>query len=228
MPFTFLSSVTATSPSSRSNCAKYCFCCSVGAVLSSWARVAQQSALVSLALQTRIRRATSIFGTTSLPRIMILSTTHRYASGRPAPPRRTSVQAIKARSLWWACRTSVRYNAALTSFCVHIGFVCLTQPTCVHLCTYVCTYVHARAMAPERMQLAQADEPDWSWEASVPPVQTSPRVRRMWQQYLEMQGISPPALGHTSWEGVLPIGRGSAGGGFGALILPSCTYLSHH
>ena len=77
-------------------------------------------------------------------------------------------------------------------------------------------------------QLAQADEPDWSWEASVPPVQTSPRVRRMWQQYLEMQGISPPALGHTSWEGVLPIGRGSAGGGFGALILPSCTYLSHH
>jgi hypothetical protein len=66
--------------------------------------------------------------------------------------------------------------------------------------------------------IAQADEPSWSWDSSVPPVQTSPRVRGMWQRYLKMQGLSPSDLGihsSSSWDSVIPIGRYEAGAGRG-------------
>ena len=63
--------------------------------------------------------------------------------------------------------------------------------------------------------LAQADEPSWSWDASVPPVQTSSIVRGMWQEYLKKQGLTPAELGHASWDHVLPIGRYAAGAGRG-------------
>ena len=61
--------------------------------------------------------------------------------------------------------------------------------------------------------LAQADEPAWSWDASVPPVQTSPRVRGMWEQYLMKQGLTPAAFGHSQFPP--PIGRYAAGAGRG-------------
>ena len=55
--------------------------------------------------------------------------------------------------------------------------------------------------------LAQADEPGWSWDGSIPPVQSSPIVRGMWHRYLQLQGLSPADLGQATWDAVTPVGR---------------------
>lgn len=72
----------------------------------------------------------------------------------------------------------------------------------------------AAGYSPEEITgVAQADEPSWTWDSSVPPVDTSPRVRDMWVHYLRSQGLAPEDIGHTEWGDVLPIGREAAGAG---------------
>ena len=71
--------------------------------------------------------------------------------------------------------------------------------------------------------LAQADEPSWSWDASIPPVRTSPRAQAMWQEYLEGQNLAPSDLGHATWGTVVPIGRYEAGSGRGIASVNAST-----
>eukprot|EP00039_Didymoeca_costata_P030606 m.30479 g.30479 ORF g.30479 m.30479 type:complete len:944 (+) comp8204_c0_seq3:119-2950(+) len=60
--------------------------------------------------------------------------------------------------------------------------------------------------------VAMADEPGWKAPLQIP-VQTSSVIRKRWQTYLQRQQLTPSDLGASTWDEVLPIGRGDAGAG---------------
>ena len=89
---------------------------------------------------------------------------------------------------------------------------------------FAAPFLNAGYQPGQISMVAQSDEPSWTWDMSVPPVSTSPRVRAMWQGYLKMQGMKPADFGHSDWNDVVPVGRMSAGAGRGTGAVNGSAY----
>lgn len=89
---------------------------------------------------------------------------------------------------------------------------------------FAAPYLKAGYQPGQVSMVAQSDEPSWTWDASVPPVSTSSRVRAMWHGYLQNQGLDPSDIGQSDWNDVVPIGRMEAGAGRGTGAVNGSAY----
>jgi hypothetical protein len=68
-------------------------------------------------------------------------------------------------------------------------------------------YLDAGYARQDMALFAMSDEPGWYFPSMFRPLAANPVLLGRFHDYLKAQGLTPAALGGTSWEGLRPIGR---------------------
>jgi hypothetical protein len=71
-------------------------------------------------------------------------------------------------------------------------------------------YLDAGYAREDMALFAMSDEPGWYYPVQLAALARSPAALTRFRDYLRAQGLTPAAVGHATWETVLPLGRSRA------------------